>query len=1002
MAVLPVDAKQKGHLDLTESQAVRLGDHVSRPHTASGDAEDIVQFASAIFFCAEDEGSVTIQVVRLGEDDNSCTVGYSTRDVSALAGKKYHHVEGFLTFGHGEFIKELQVQLIENECFEATLEFAMDLHSPHGCVISPNLDTCRVLVADDDAFPTNKFKDALRAGDQMVVPGRHLMLEYYRMALSDRKLRKAAISNLLTDQTRNLVYLWHMMLSRYMIDSVLKPVDQRQESMVDQVMPNVAAQVWALTILSVIPHGLIVVMLNMKAMRKLQGMAVNQLQGNLVRRFLNYNEASRDMVSTSDLCMAITRDVPELVERGFMKLFDLLESLGLVFILGFTAFLQQDISFLWLSLLLFLSTPLALVLFIFRRHAETERRDRDVFNTQTETLGLLHQIIDNFRLITDYWQQPEIAVNFNVKVGLCNTAINRAGVWRMLNNEFAPCVTTLVVGIYTLACYGRVIDGTLELGVFLTGVAIWRGIGASYQRTYQDMLTIQAAMAPLRNIVHYMNMPVDTMDRLKRSRRQLEKSLDAQIKAHAQLFKGIPANCDVVGPENVVMRGKFLEKATYPQDLLRIRGTDITFAYNARTGGGDHVLHNASFMLPQGSLVAVSGSRGCGKRTLLEMIAGLLVPSGVTPGMLFIPPHLRVLHVAKEPMQFSDLDVFSNLIFGPSDGADEEPERVLKICKRLGLSHEAMHMVENAAEEVTGQTMTMTGNRKSALQRMMTNTTMDKVDPHAQGGSVASVAARKTLEKSVMSQHSLPYTEKCLLHLCRAFVMNPEVLILHKPLEHFNHLHARRVVDLLREFVDNRGLEKPEEELGLRRPRTAIFSVGNADDIDLADVLLQMNEGKVNLVDVIALKDVRQQIQELFHTLDSDQDGLVSGEEFVGMHVQCPGYLGLFGIDVNHPKKSCTDMLIDVFKIMDDGDSGKVDVEEMMEYLKSCFNQNVTKLSEAFRNPAKSLQIRSAVRHPNLKEPSKDANGHTMDKWDAPEIPEDAAMPPLPVAAQRI
>ena len=64
-------------------------------------------------------------------------------------------------------------------------------------------------------------------------------------------------------------------------------------------------------------------------------------------------------------------------------------------------------------------------------------------------------------------------------------------------------------------------------------------------------------------------------------------------------------------------------------------------------------------------------------------------------------------------------------------------------------------------------------------------------------------------------------------------VMNPEVLILHKPLEHFDYVFARRVVErvlsecpcsglqsnldfreeILREFVDLRGLEKPQ--LGL-------------------------------------------------------------------------------------------------------------------------------------------------------------------------------------------
>merc|ERR1719327_366646 len=44
-------------------------------------------------------------------------------------------------------------------------------------------------------------------------------------------------------------------------------------------------------------------------------------------------------------------------------------------------------------------------------------------------------------------------------------------------------------------------------------------------------------------------------------------------------------------------------------------------------------------------------------------------------------------------------------------------------------------------------------------------------------------------------------TDKCLLHMARAMVMNPEILVLHKPLQQFDNAHARKVLQLLREFV---------------------------------------------------------------------------------------------------------------------------------------------------------------------------------------------------------
>lgn len=43
-------------------------------------------------------------------------------------------------------------------------------------------------------------------------------------------------------------------------------------------------------------------------------------QENLLRKYLSYTEPSRAAVSVADLTMAITRDVPELIQEGFMSL----------------------------------------------------------------------------------------------------------------------------------------------------------------------------------------------------------------------------------------------------------------------------------------------------------------------------------------------------------------------------------------------------------------------------------------------------------------------------------------------------------------------------------------------------------------------------------------------------------------------------------------------------------------------------------------------------------
>ena len=101
------------------------------------------------------------------------------------------------------------------------------------------------------------------------------------------------------------------------------------------------------------------------------------------------------------------------------------------------------------------------------------------------------------------------------------------------------------------------------------------------------------------------------------------------------------------------------------------------------------ILSEVGFDIPQGNLVAVVGRCASGKSTLLKLLSGNLVPSAGN-GLLFVPPHLRMLHVSHHPLIFAEMSIVENLCFGPSDGVDEEPGRVIEICSRLGMSDEVI------------------------------------------------------------------------------------------------------------------------------------------------------------------------------------------------------------------------------------------------------------------------------------------------------------------------
>jgi ABC-type sugar transport system ATPase subunit len=86
--------------------------------------------------------------------------------------------------------------------------------------------------------------------------------------------------------------------------------------------------------------------------------------------------------------------------------------------------------------------------------------------------------------------------------------------------------------------------------------------------------------------------------------------------------------------------------------------------------GQTPVLNNLTFDLPAGQVMAVLGRSGCGKTTLLKILAGLETPDTGEVRMdgqsiLSVPPERRqVVYLYQEPLLFPHLTVFENVAFG--------------------------------------------------------------------------------------------------------------------------------------------------------------------------------------------------------------------------------------------------------------------------------------------------------------------------------------------------
>merc|ERR1739848_732023 len=74
---------------------------------------------------------------------------------------------------------------------------------------------------------------------------------------------------------------------------------------------------------------------------------------------------------------------------------------------------------------------------------------------------------------------------------------------------------------------------------------------------------------------------------------------------------------------------------------------------------------------------------------------------------------------------------------------------------------------------------------------------------------------------------TLSGTERSKLNLARALITNPEVLVCQRPLAAFHPTYAFRVLEILNEFVERRGVHCSPAHEQLRRPRTLFFSADN-------------------------------------------------------------------------------------------------------------------------------------------------------------------------------
>jgi ABC-type multidrug transport system fused ATPase/permease subunit len=507
----------------------------------------IVQFSSSILYCTEDDPFVEIGVMRIGDESGRIEVKFETQDASAEAGKSYVATQGTFIMEPGVFMKSLQVPIMQNDRWDTTLEFKIELKDEGlvGACLGRYLRSARIKILDDDAFPTNRYKDEILAEDLESIPKFGLLFEYFKVNWRNSDIRRGTIKIFLSDTVHQIYALLRLILNVYLIDKVLKMSEPTSElfftrSRHTALLMNTACMLCPLVLCHYIDY--------VKISWNVNGMSRKALQSALLRKALYYDDTARAKVPVAELVLAMTGDVVRVSEKAYMSLFKLAQLIGnltvAVLFLSFGPLFFHD-KIQWTGLLLAFSLPLPLVTFLLCRRSKTNAIVEETGELQRSYVAHLIQTMTSYRMIADYFRRPVFVDKFEQQLKEHDDATMRESQTLANNNYFMPWLTTSVLAAYTVIGGMQVMDGNLSLGIFVSNIRLFDRIGDIFKELYTVCLDMQMALPEMQRIVQLLNISSDLEDRLALSLHQIEvtrvKMADLHRGAGSKKSRGVIA-----------------------------------------------------------------------------------------------------------------------------------------------------------------------------------------------------------------------------------------------------------------------------------------------------------------------------------------------------------------------------------------------------------------------------------------------------------------------------
>jgi len=765
-------------LSMSADPSTLVGHGSPRPGGING---DIVQFSAPMYFCEEDDTYIEVDVIRLGTLQGTCGATYSSHDGTAKSGSQFQAVSGKVIFLAGEHTKSITVKILEDGTWTPSTEFRMCLHEPDACKLGMFQHAARVKILNGDAFPTNAYMHLKTEGEAGMekINEWDLFLAYCKFNYNTAGVKRATIVSLMFDQLSNLTLFVTLFVGVYIVDTIFARGTSASNRLLlnDRYHTAVLISFWY-----VVPTIALYAWDAVKVRMDIRGTSRTLLQTCLMRTYLQYTAASQSQVSPTDLHVVMAES--DDVARSYVAAISAVQSMGKIAVVMVFIILFQRDTFAIFSVVFM---PLLLLLFTLFRLGYCLERQKDADEKRRTLLMLAHEACMKYRLLSEYLKRSVIGNIFNRTV-----EEHAKSMIPVMQNELQAYYITkflsgCFIGLYIVVKAQDVLDNKLSLGVFLATISIFGTYLSDAITEWNNQLNIIiVSLTSLQDFTLYFNLPLEMPELKKISDERRRTTTTMRALLH--------------------QRRDEVQEAT---DAIPVKMEHLTVTNNK----GHTVLQDVNLEVQQGRMVAVTGPPSSGKKVLLELLSDLILP---TSGTLFLPSHLRVLHVSREPM-FLRMSLTHNLTLGLPNEHAVDLARVKEILCLLQLE-ELVKVIED----------------ESRLRGVVTKDGLSDVGvAHELADSSAKVDSWL---------HLLCHTKCVKLHIARALIANPNVMVLQRPLHHFNEETADHVLDVLRMHVQSRGLGYPDTNVEHRRPRTLFLIPESLAQARKADTIWECDQ----------------------------------------------------------------------------------------------------------------------------------------------------------------